>query len=138
VRRADLVSAPVAVPVGFAAGVLPLCDGTGGFSGRMVGLFTALAMNAGWLYGGTLIAGMIATVRKIRLMRRQAVARQRGAGTAARGTGRGTAPGAGGRGLGGPAGSTGAGAGAGARVVQERLRAAAARQAPPRPRRRPA
>ena len=36
---------------------------------------TTLAMNAGWLYGGTLIAGLIATVRKIRQMGRRQQAR---------------------------------------------------------------
>ncbi len=34
-----------------------------------MGLVTALAVHAGWLYGGTLIAGLIASVRKVRLMR---------------------------------------------------------------------
>jgi uncharacterized membrane protein AbrB (regulator of aidB expression) len=37
-----------------------------------MGLATALATQAGWLYGGTLVAGVIATVRKVRLMRRRA------------------------------------------------------------------
>lgn len=39
-------------------------------------LVTALAMQAGWLYGGTLVAGVIVTVRKLRLMAR-AVERER-------------------------------------------------------------
>lgn len=34
-----------------------------------MGLVTALAVHAGWLYGGTLIAGLIASVRKVRQMR---------------------------------------------------------------------
>ncbi|MFI6346331.1 DUF6542 domain-containing protein [Streptomyces sp. NPDC050560] len=75
VRGADLVAAPVTVPIGFAVGVLPICGGTGGFGGEMIGLFTSLALHAGWLYGGTLIAGVIATVRKVRLMRRRFAAR---------------------------------------------------------------
>ncbi|WP_308295674.1 DUF6542 domain-containing protein [Streptomyces odontomachi] len=88
VRRIDVLSAPVSVPIGFAAGVLPLAAATGGFATRVMGLFTALAMHAGWLYGGTLIAGVIATVRKIRLLRRRAAARRTG-----RGVGMGTGTG---------------------------------------------
>lgn len=72
VRPADLVTAPVAVPIAFALGVLPIADGGDGFGGQLVGLFSALALHAGWLYGGTLIAGVIASVRKIRLMGRKA------------------------------------------------------------------
>ncbi|MFJ4830254.1 DUF6542 domain-containing protein [Streptomyces sp. NPDC088747] len=78
VRRGDLVIAPVVVPIAFAFGLLPVAgDGGGGIGGRLMGLFTALAVQAGWLYGGTLIAGLISTVRKARLMTRQAA--QRGA-----------------------------------------------------------
>jgi hypothetical protein len=61
-RRGDLVAAPVVVPIAFAAGLLVVADGDGGFAGHLVGLVTALATQAGWLYGGTLIAGVIATV----------------------------------------------------------------------------
>ncbi|MFH8794388.1 DUF6542 domain-containing protein [Streptomyces sp. NPDC017941] len=71
VRPADLVSAPVAVPIAFAAGILPICGGSDGFGGQVIGLLTALAMHAGWLYGGTLVAGVIATTRKIKLMTRR-------------------------------------------------------------------
>ncbi|MFI6942032.1 DUF6542 domain-containing protein [Streptomyces sp. NPDC050418] len=71
VRPADLVTAPVAVPIAFAVGLLPIAGGSGGFGGQLMGLLTALALNAGWLYGGTLIAGVISTVRKIRDMKRR-------------------------------------------------------------------
>ncbi|MFD9910730.1 DUF6542 domain-containing protein [Streptomyces sp. NPDC059063] len=71
VRPADLVTAPVAVPIAFAAGILPIADGTGGFGGQFMGLLTSLALHAGWLYGGTLVAGSIVTVRKLRLMGRE-------------------------------------------------------------------
>ncbi len=71
IRRGDLLTAPVVVPIAFAVGLLPVAESGGGTSGRLMGLFTALATQAGWLYGGTLIAGLIATVRKIRLMRRR-------------------------------------------------------------------
>ncbi|WP_420719301.1 DUF6542 domain-containing protein [Streptomyces sp. NRRL S-1521] len=67
VRPADLVTAPISVPIAFAAGVLPISGGTG-FGGRLMGLVTSLALHAGWLYGGTLIAGLVVGVRKIRLM----------------------------------------------------------------------
>lgn len=76
VRRADLVTAPVAVPIAFAVGLLPIADSDGGFGGRVMGLITALALHAGWLYGGTLIAGVIASVRKVRQMMRRATERR--------------------------------------------------------------
>lgn len=78
VRRADLVTAVVAVPIAFGLGLLPIADsGGGGIGGRLMGLVTALAMHAGWLYGGTLLAGAIVTVRKARMMSRKAAQRRR-------------------------------------------------------------
>ncbi|MGW0537072.1 DUF6542 domain-containing protein [Streptomyces sp. NPDC003032] len=68
VRPADLIAAPVTVPIAFAAGILPISGGTGGLGGQFMGLVTSLALYAGWLYGGTLVAGLIVTVRKVRLM----------------------------------------------------------------------
>lgn len=76
VRKGDLVTAPVVVPIAFAVGLLPVADSSGGVLGRLMGLVTALATQAGWLYGGTLIAGLIVTVRRIALMRRQTVRRR--------------------------------------------------------------
>ncbi|MFE7860847.1 DUF6542 domain-containing protein [Streptomyces sp. NPDC057403] len=76
VRKGDLVTAPVVVPIAFAVGLLPVADSSGGVLGSLMGLVTALATQAGWLYGGTLIAGLIATVRKAALMRRQTVRRR--------------------------------------------------------------
>ncbi|WP_433406735.1 DUF6542 domain-containing protein [Streptomyces sp. CA-146814] len=73
VRPADLVTAPISVPIAFAVGVFPISGGPGGFGGQVMGLVTALAVHAGWLYGGTLVAGLIASVRKVLHMR----ARQR-------------------------------------------------------------
>ncbi|MFG2127860.1 DUF6542 domain-containing protein [Streptomyces sp. NPDC048751] len=73
IRRADLLTAPVVVPIGFALGLLPVAGGGDGFSGWLVGLLTALATQAGWLYGGTLVAALIATVRKVRLMNHRPV-----------------------------------------------------------------
>jgi uncharacterized protein DUF6542 len=77
VRPGDLVAAPVVVPIAFAVGVLTVADGEGGLGERLVGLVTALATQAGWLYGGTLVAGVIATVRRLRMMRRRAAQRRR-------------------------------------------------------------
>ena len=77
VRRGDLVTAPVVVPIAFAAGLLVVVGGDSGVAGRLVGLVTALATQAGWLYGGTLIAGVITTVRKVRMLRRKVAARRR-------------------------------------------------------------
>ncbi|MFD4634929.1 DUF6542 domain-containing protein [Streptomyces sp. NPDC058284] len=68
VRPADLVTAPVGVPIAFAAGVLPISEGSGGFGGQLIGLVTTLAFHAGWLYGGTLVAGLIVIVRRVQLM----------------------------------------------------------------------
>ncbi|TRV79542.1 hypothetical protein FKN01_09520 [Streptomyces sp. 130] len=73
VRPADLVTAPISVPIAFALGIVPISGGTGGLGGQTMAVVTALAVHAGWLYGGTLVAGLIASVRKVRLMR----ARQR-------------------------------------------------------------
>ncbi|MFD5428777.1 DUF6542 domain-containing protein [Streptomyces sp. NPDC127084] len=70
VRKADLVTAPISVPIAFTVGVIPIAGGVGGYGGHIMAVVTALAVNAGWLYGGTLVAGVITTVRKIRLMRR--------------------------------------------------------------------
>ncbi|MEU6093729.1 DUF6542 domain-containing protein [Streptomyces sp. NPDC047079] len=77
VRCGDLVIAPVVVPIAFSVGLLPLTDGGGGLGGRLVAVVTALATQAGWLYGGTLIAGVIATVRRVRMMRRRVAQRRR-------------------------------------------------------------
>ncbi|MFF8278673.1 DUF6542 domain-containing protein [Streptomyces lateritius] len=79
VRTADLVTAPISVPIAFAVGVVPISGGTGGFGGQAMAVVTALAVHAGWLYGGTLVAGLITSVRKVRDMGR----RQRAAAAAA-------------------------------------------------------
>ena len=69
IRRADLLTAPIVVPIAFAAGLLPVADTSDGTSGHLMGLFTALATQAGWLYAGTLATGLIALIRRIRLVR---------------------------------------------------------------------
>ncbi|MEU1848221.1 DUF6542 domain-containing protein [Streptomyces sp. NPDC019990] len=75
VRRVDLMTAPVVVPIAFAVGLLPVADGDNGIAGTLMGLVTALATQAGWLYGGTLITGLIVIVRRIRLVRLRRAAR---------------------------------------------------------------
>ncbi|MFB8249954.1 DUF6542 domain-containing protein [Streptomyces sp. NPDC055952] len=78
VRPGDLMTAPIVVPIAFAVGLLPVADGDGGVGARLMGLVTALATEAGWLYGGTLLAGVLVIARRIRLVhrRRTAGARQ--------------------------------------------------------------
>lgn len=56
IRRGDLLTAPIVVPIAFAVGLLPVAESGQGISGRLMGLFTALATQAGWLYGGTLVS----------------------------------------------------------------------------------
>ncbi|MGW2557710.1 DUF6542 domain-containing protein [Streptomyces sp. NPDC001514] len=76
VRSADLVTAPISVPIAFTVGVVPISGGIGGVGGQIMAVVTALAVNAGWLYGGTLVAGLITIVRRVRLMiRRRSVRR---------------------------------------------------------------
>ncbi|MYU04126.1 hypothetical protein GTY81_09530 [Streptomyces sp. SID8366] len=69
VRPGDVLTAPVAVPIAFAAGLLVVADGREGVLGRLMGLVTGLATQAGWLYGGTLVAGVIVLVRRVRWVR---------------------------------------------------------------------
>ncbi|MFI6092144.1 DUF6542 domain-containing protein [Streptomyces sp. NPDC051218] len=107
VRPADLVTAPVAVPIAFAVGLIPISGGNGGgFSGHFMGLITALALHAGWLYGGTIVAALIVAGRRIKLMGQRR--RARAVSPAAAGPGQGPGPG------------TGAGMGAGSRGVAKR------------------
>ncbi|WP_206306529.1 DUF6542 domain-containing protein [Streptomyces malaysiense] len=71
VRPGDVLTAPVAVPIAFATGLLVVSDGREGMLGRLMGLATGLATQAGWLYGGTLAAGVIVLVRRVRWVRRR-------------------------------------------------------------------
>lgn len=71
VREADIVTAPISVPIAFAAGIVPIAGGEGGLGARTMAVVTALAVQAGWLYGGTLVAGVITCVRKVRAMARR-------------------------------------------------------------------
>ncbi|WP_430382965.1 DUF6542 domain-containing protein [Streptomyces sp. P10-4] len=71
VRAGDVLTAPVVVPIAFAVGLLPVAEGGGGPAGRLMGLVTGLATQAGWLYGGTLVAGVVVLVRRVRWVRRR-------------------------------------------------------------------
>lgn len=70
VRPSDLLTAPVVAPIAFAVGLLTVADGSG-FLDSVMGLVTALSTQAGWLYGGTLVTGLIVLVRRARLLRRR-------------------------------------------------------------------
>ncbi|WP_282697004.1 DUF6542 domain-containing protein [Streptomyces sp. CC208A] len=132
VRTADLVTAPIAVPIAFAVGVVPIAGGTGGFGGQAMAVVTALAVHAGWLYGGTLVAGLIASVRKVREMgrrRRRPVGAGHPAGAPRGGPGAATGPGGGA----GSRSGTGAGAGTGTGSGAVRRNQAAARGRRPSP-----
>nr|WP_079141657.1 DUF6542 domain-containing protein [Streptomyces sp. LUP30] len=63
VRGAELLAAPVVVPIAFAVGLLPVARGGDGAGERLAGLVTALATQVGWLYGGTLLAGLTILTR---------------------------------------------------------------------------
>lgn len=73
VRPYDLITAPVSLPIAFAVGTLPIQRGSGGFGGLLIGVFTVLALNAGWLYAGTLVCALLTLVRKtVLIVRRRA------------------------------------------------------------------
>ncbi|MFC7897975.1 DUF6542 domain-containing protein [Streptomyces sp. NPDC057381] len=74
VRRGDLLIAPVVVPIAFAVGLVAVAESGKGVGGRLMGLVTALATEAGWLYGGTLVAGSTVLVRRVRMLRRRRAA----------------------------------------------------------------
>ncbi|MEW2290079.1 DUF6542 domain-containing protein [Streptomyces sp. NPDC047841] len=69
VRGGDVLTAPVVVPIAFAVGLVPVAEGGGGLLGSLMGLVTGLATQAGWLYAGTLAAGVIVLVRRVRWVR---------------------------------------------------------------------
>lgn len=101
VRPYDLITAPVALPIAYTVGAVPISHNTGGFGGLLMGVFTVLATQAGWLYAGTLACALIVLVRKAaalarrqaeRLARRQAA--RAGGRAPARGQSAGKEPGA--------------------------------------------
>ncbi|WP_208928682.1 DUF6542 domain-containing protein, partial [Streptomyces rapamycinicus] len=71
VRPADLLAAPVTAPLAYTVGLLPINEGSAGLSGQAVGVFTALSLQAGWLYAGTLLTVVIVLVRRAVLVTRR-------------------------------------------------------------------
>ncbi|MGW7520845.1 DUF6542 domain-containing protein [Streptomyces sp. NPDC054796] len=71
VRPADVFTSAVSVPLAFTIGLLLISDGGGGLGSHAMALFSALSSNAVWLYGGTLLALLIATMRKAALLWQQ-------------------------------------------------------------------
>ncbi|MEC4016514.1 DUF6542 domain-containing protein [Streptomyces sp. H27-D2] len=67
VRPTELIAAPIAMPIAFTLGLLPISEG-GGIGSRLMGVFTSLALNAGWLYAGTLFAVLVVIARKVALV----------------------------------------------------------------------
>lgn len=59
VRQSDLVVGPVAMPIAFAVGAFCISDGS------LMGFFSTLSLEAGWLYAGTGFALVIAFVRRV-------------------------------------------------------------------------
>ncbi|MFI9719037.1 DUF6542 domain-containing protein [Streptomyces sp. NPDC052396] len=75
VRPAEWMAAPVGVPIAFAVGAVPVGDGAGGLTGQLMGLVGFLSLQAGWLYGGTLLATLVALVRRMSWIRQRKLAR---------------------------------------------------------------
>ncbi len=75
IRPAEWLAAPVAVPIAFAVGAVPVDDGTRGLAGQLMGLVSFLSLQAGWLYGGTLLAALVALVRRLAWIRQRKLAR---------------------------------------------------------------
>ncbi|MFE2525088.1 DUF6542 domain-containing protein [Streptomyces sp. NPDC059382] len=76
VRPADLITAPISAPIAFAVGVWPVSGGSGGFGGQLMGIVSALSLHAGWLYAGTVVAALIALVRKAVLIGKRRMPRR--------------------------------------------------------------
>jgi hypothetical protein len=70
VRAADLAIAPICGPIAFAVTLLLVGAGPdGSVLGRVVGLATSLALQAGWLFSGTAVSALIVLARRIALNR---------------------------------------------------------------------
>ncbi|WP_431784578.1 DUF6542 domain-containing protein [Streptomyces chumphonensis] len=87
VRPADVFTAPVVAPIAYAAGLVLLTGGSGGggFGERVMTVVTALAVEAAWVYGGTLATALAALARRATLAAakrraREAAAARRAAG----------------------------------------------------------
>ncbi|MDT0307752.1 hypothetical protein RM780_12370 [Streptomyces sp. DSM 44917] len=76
VRPADLICAPIAAPIAFAAGLIT--------TEGLVATVTELALRAPWLFAGTLLATLIALARKALVLLRRRLAGARRAANAGR------------------------------------------------------
>ncbi|MER0241718.1 DUF6542 domain-containing protein, partial [Streptomyces sp. HSW2009] len=97
VRPADLIAAPVSVPIAFALGLVPIGEDGDGFGGQAMNVVTSLSLEVAWLYAGTLMTCLIVLVRRIALVGRRRGRQRAGAQRTAegRGAGRGNRPGTG-------------------------------------------
>ncbi|WP_171163862.1 DUF6542 domain-containing protein [Streptomyces sp. I05A-00742] len=75
VRPAELVAAPVGAPIAFAVGAVPVTAVAGGPGARVMAMVSFLSLQAGWLYGGTLLCALIVLGRRVVLVRRRRLAR---------------------------------------------------------------
>ncbi|WP_244177097.1 DUF6542 domain-containing protein [Streptomyces albus] len=91
VRPTELTAAPVAMPIAFFIGLVPVGDG-GTPADRLVDLVTALALDALWLYAGTLLAVLTVSARKVVLLASRAARRASDEGGAAADSHRPAAP----------------------------------------------
>lgn len=74
VRPTELTAAPVALPIAFFVGLVPVSEGAA-VADRLVDLVTALALDALWLYAGTLLAVLTVSARKVVLLASRAARR---------------------------------------------------------------
>ncbi|MCC9739644.1 DUF6542 domain-containing protein [Streptomyces sp. MNU89] len=74
VRPTELTAAPVALPIAFFVGLVPVSEGAA-VADRLVDLVTALALDALWLYAGTLLAVLTVSARKVVLLASRAAQR---------------------------------------------------------------
>lgn len=66
ISPADLFMAPIAAPLTYTAGLLVVLSGaSAGPADALMSVATALAVHAGWVYGGTLVACAVALSRRL-------------------------------------------------------------------------
>ncbi|MEO3762917.1 DUF6542 domain-containing protein [Streptomyces sp. B8F3] len=68
IRPSDVIAAPIAMPIAFAAGLLAVGEGSDGITSHVMAAGTTLALEAPWLYGGTLLAAAVALLRHFALL----------------------------------------------------------------------
>lgn len=68
IRPSDVVAAPITMPIAFAVGTLAIGEGSGGVTSHLMAAGTTLALEAPWLYGGTLLAAAVALLRHFAML----------------------------------------------------------------------